>query len=116
MISRGMAVGLNYLTNFKFDPAFPYAGCKLCGELFQSDANRMGSEQGLSEWRLNHNKQHQDHEHVSLIRSGRRFTPEAAQRLAPYGIIDFWAILSDPETAHAYATADRAPNNDVEGS
>lgn len=116
MISRGMAIGLNYLTNFKFDPSLPYAGCKLCGELFQSDANRMGSEQGLLEWRISHNKLHSDKEHVSLLRSGRSFTPEAAHRMAPFGIIDFGSILSDAEMAHAYATAGRAPNNDVEGS
>jgi hypothetical protein len=111
-----MAVGLNALTNFKFDPSKPYAGCRLCGELFQSDANRLGSEQGLSEWRSNHNKQHQEHEHIQLLRSGRNLTPEAAQRMAPFGIIDFGAILADHEMAHAYATAKRAPDNDVEGS
>jgi len=116
MISHGMAVGLNALTNFKFDPSKPYAGCAICGDLFQSDLNRNGSQVGISEWRTDHNKKHSEREHISFIRSGQKFTPEAAQKLAPFGIIDFGSILTSPEHAHAYATAPRAPINDVEGS
>lgn len=116
MFGRGFLVGSEALINFRFDQSKPYAACRICGEIYQGDQNRMGSEAGLSEWRSSHNKLHPDREHISLIRSGRKFTPEAAQRLATFGIIDFAGLLVDPELTHAYATAPRAPLNDVEGS
>jgi hypothetical protein len=115
-LGLGFLIGRSALVNFKFDPQYPYAACRICGEAFQSDKNRLGSQEGLLEWRINHNKLHADREHVQLIKSGRKFTPDAAHKLAALGIIDFDAILADPEMASAYAEAPRAPVNDVEGS
>lgn len=116
MIARGFLIGASALINFKFDQSKPYAACRICGEAFQSDANRMGSKAGLSEWRIAHNKLHSDREHIQLIKSRRYFTPEAAHRLAPLGIIDLGALVLDEEYISAYREAARAPNNDVEGS
>lgn len=116
MIGTGFLLGREGLTNFLFDPGRPYAGCCICGEVYQNAFNRQGSYEGLKEWRERHNKTHSERQHIQLIKSGRRFTPEAAQRLATLGIIDFGVLAMDPEYAHAYATAPRAPINDVEGS
>lgn len=115
-IGFGFLLGRSALVNFKFDPTKPYAGCRLCGEAFQSDTNRMGSQEGLLEWRVNHNKKHSDREHIQLIKSGRNFTPDAAHKLAALGIIDFAGILNDAELASAYAEAPRAPTDDVQGT
>lgn len=116
MIGTGFLVGKSELTNFLFDPSKPYAGCRICGEVFQSAINRLGSTDGITDWRMKHNRKHNERAHVSLIKSGRNFTPDAAQRLAPLGVIDFTSMLADQESAHALRTAPRAPNNDVEGS
>ena len=116
MIGRGFLIGASALTNFKFDQSRPYAGCRICGELYQSDENRLGSSNGIQEWRTSHNKLHNEREHINFIRSNRSFTPEAAQRLASFGIIDFGGLLTEPELTHAYATAPATPLNDVEGS
>lgn len=116
MIGTGFLVGRDLLINFKFDPAHPYAGCRICGAVYQSTINRTGSTAGLTEWRVLHNKRHTEKEHLELVASGRNLTPEAAQKLATYGIIDFTGLVLDNELAHAYAEAPRAPLNDVEGS
>jgi len=116
MIGTGFLIGKEELTNFLFDPSKPYAGCRICGEVYQSDLNRLGLMDGIDEWRIKHNKRHPERIHVQFIKSNRIFSPEAAQKLAPLGVVDFASILIDQESAHALGTASRAPNNDVEGS
>jgi len=116
MIGTGFLVGRDELTNFKFDPSRPHAGCRLCGRVFQSDQNRLGSWEGMPEWRVYHNKLHSEADHRLFRLSGRKFSPEAVQRLTSYGIVDFGGILVDDEVSHSAATAPRAPIDDVEGS
>jgi hypothetical protein len=102
-----------------------YAACRICGAVFQPALNttrvddadyradpllEMAASLEIVEWRQQHNRTHRESEHISLQRSGRTFTPEAAQRLAPYGIV---SLDQDDETVHAQLTAPRAPSVDI---
>lgn len=99
-----------------------YAGCRICGAMFQSslvhsepytEAIRQRVIHETQEWRNRHNRSHTESEHVSFIRSGRTFSPQAAHKLAPFGLVPL-SDADDPEIAHAMATAPRAPYDDVE--
>lgn len=129
----GAAVGLNdsVLPNFTFDLTKPYAGCRLCGELYQSELDRTppvaDSIQNLrvideaarrrERWRELHTKRMHTEKEVELFAaSGLTFTPEAANRLAPLGIIPMTDAVLNGEVASALLEAPRAPLNDVEGT
>jgi hypothetical protein len=86
-----------------FNPARPYVGCRLCGRVFQ------GTPERNKEWRRTHNKLHSEKEHKLLALSGRWATPEAAQRLAPYGIFNLKDLVLDNEVADALRSAPRLP-------
>lgn len=116
----GMAVGLDSLSGLKFSPHKPFAACRLCGAVYQSERDR--TEPWSDElrtyhdvWRGVHNRKHSEFEHKMLALSGRQLTPEAAYRLAPYGVIPMLDIVLDDEVKHAMATAPRAPQDDAEG-
>jgi len=102
--------------DLEIDPAYPIAGCRICGAVFQGkfdrvlnpDANvRYRAKFHRDAWRLGHNKKHQDHEHKSLQLSGRQCTPEAAQKLAAYGIFPLSSLVLDEEVSAALAEAPR---------
>lgn len=99
-----------------------YAGCRICGAMFQSSlvhsepytdsvTERVSEE--TTQWRERHNRSHTTEEHVAFVATGRTFSPEAAHKLVPFGLVPImdW---NDPEVAHAMATAPRAPYDDVE--
>ena len=65
------------------------------------------------EWRDKHNRTHKQREHIALQKSGRTFTPEAAIRLAPFGLV---SLDQDDETVQAQLAAPRAPVEDVEST
>jgi len=118
------------LTNFEFDASKPFVGCKLCGRLFQSKYDRdpysyvtadfaidavLHHARKLSRgWQITHNKSHPEHEHVALLKSGRWCTPEAAEILAPLGVIPLIDLVLDQEVNHAMRQAPRAPIVDAE--
>lgn len=103
-----------------------YAACRLCGSIFQSHlaisrADELYTDEVVArvafetnEWRRSHNRTHSDHEHEQFRKSGRTFTPEAAYRLAPYGIVPI-GDAEDAEIAHALLTSARVPDNNPEG-
>lgn len=113
-VAMGFLFGAGELTNFEFDSTKPYAGCRLCGVLYQTPANRLGDVEGLALWREIHNKKHTEKEHIALIHSGRWATPEAAQKLAPFGIFSPSDVLFDNEVNDALAKAPRTPSDDSE--
>jgi hypothetical protein len=112
---------------FRFRKDREYAACRICGAVFQSElAHIAGEEEYIlnsdiriaiaietKEWRSNHNKKHSPKEHILLRKSGLTFTPEAAHRLAPFGIV---SLDSDSEIASALLEAPRAPHDDAESS
>lgn len=107
-----------------------WAACRICGAIFQSVLNstqvsdeeywssyeiRLAAQLETHEWRQKHNKTHSESEHAALAASGRTMTPEAALKLAPFGIVPV-ADAEDAEVAQAMREAPRAPVDDVESS
>jgi hypothetical protein len=118
LIATGFLFGRNELTGFNFDPSKPYAGCRICGKVYQppfAESNDVSTELALNLWRGSHNKTHSEMQHKLLIASGRTFTPEAAQRLSQYGIIDLGGLVIDDEVSHALRVVNARPTDDAEG-
>jgi hypothetical protein len=105
-----------------------FAGCAICGAVFQSrlaielsdeewNADRKVFEIAVAietrEWRDRHNKTHSEKVHRAFRASGRTFSPEAAHKLAPFGLVSLDDCNED-EVAHAMLEAPRAPVDDVE--
>lgn len=105
-----------------------FAACRLCGAIFQArlaielsdeewESDPSLFEQAVAvetaEWRSKHNRKHSEKEHLAFSKRGLTFTPEAAIKLAPFGLVPV-ADATDPEIAQALAEAPRAPINDVE--
>jgi nucleoside phosphorylase len=122
LFMSGMAIGLP--KELVFDVDFPCAGCRICGTVFQSDIDRIRDKTAMdmafaiecqNNWREIHNKTHTDKEHLDLARSGMWATPEAAAKLATYGIIAVSDMVLYDDTAIALANAKAIPIDDVEG-
>lgn len=116
-------VGARALTNFEFDQAFPYAGCRICGRVFQPAMCRKESvpiERRVSlvkTWRVRHAHTHSIDEHRLLALSGQWATPLAQTRLAPFGIVDMTdrGQILNSESDQALIEAPRAPIDDADG-
>jgi len=117
--------GHKALEGFVFDPTKNHAGCGICGKVFQSDLDRLSSptSQDLvealhkrTEWRLNHARTHSDAEHRQLAQSGLFALPEAAEKLASFGIIPLTDTVKHDEVSYALLEAKRAPSDDAEGT
>lgn len=114
-----------------FDPTYPYTYCRICGDLFQPQSQRepvalpydpqnapndsMKKAMQRRNWAIRHETRHTA---VEIARyspidpktgevSARLFSPEAAHRLVPFGIIPLSNMIFDPEVAHAAMTAPR---------
>lgn len=139
-------VGLNSL-GAEFDPHAPFSACRLCGALYQTDRDRQCKNYVISgliydvdgrwfgpayaidildkctarrnRWReLHERRYHSLSEIEAFAKTGHALTPEAAHRLAPYGIAP---LLTDSqedalssEIEHAMHTAPRKPSDDAE--
>src|SRR5207237_149389 len=112
-----------------FNPHADFTGCKICGDIYQSELDRkvqlrlatpretIQATVQRKNWSKHHAKQHTDRQHKSLALSGRFCTPEAAQRLAAWGVIGIPLAIDAPvdgELRHALATAPRMPDNTPE--
>jgi len=113
------------LTGLQFDPTCNHAGCGICGEVFQSPLDRLQSPtvgewskalELRTEWRIRHAGTHTAAQHRQLRLSGLFALPEAAQKLASYGIIPLTDTVRHDEVSHALLESPRAPSDDVEGS
>jgi hypothetical protein len=107
-----------------------FAACRICGAIFQprlnTDTNDLeyaadpliavAASIEIKEWRSNHNKKHTEHEHLAFVASGLTLTPEAAYRLAPFGLVATADALDSEEVAQAMLEAPRAPMDDVEST
>lgn len=135
LVAHGLAVGLDTLTGLLFDPHKPYVGCRLCGRVYQSIADRdpvgvyeknpasfdynpnhvtifaMEKRKG---WSITHAKQHSEQEHLSLAMSGRWCTPEAALQLVAYGVISLIDLAIDDEVSSALRESKPVPKDDSE--
>lgn len=102
----------------------PYTGCRICGRVFQDALSRLDNPTpaqqvqavtGRMEWSRKHARTHPQHVHDSLTASGRYMTPEAATKLASFGIIALSDMALDNESWNAGRESDRAPKLDCEG-
>lgn len=121
----GTAIGLEHLTGLNFDLGRPYTCCRICGAVFQSDKDRIAVETDFSKvvamsirkaWSISHAKGHSDREHLLLAYSGAWCTPEAAQRLAAFGIIAVSDAVRSNEHEQALAEARAVMSDDAEGA
>jgi len=72
--------------------------------------------EALQHWAIRHSKTHPEKEHLLLRASGRTCTPEAAQKLANYGIVPLSDAALDQEVSIALLEAPRCAPNDAEGT
>ena len=125
----------------------PFSACRICGSIYQTDADRLcrtylesgrivehfnsltqesyftGDSQALAvldlstdrraRWRKLHERRYHTEEEIALLaKTGFALTPEAANRLAPYGITPLGNLHE--EIVDALFTAPRAPIDDAE--
>ena len=128
-----MAVGLPALEGLRFRPDKPHTACRICGAVYQSDADRelpsylpaddagmaayevWAAESQRRRWSDNHAKTHTTTQHRQLALSGRFCTVEAAGKLASYGIISLSDAIFDPDYAEALLEISPIPDLDSEG-
>ncbi len=130
LVMMGAAVGLEQagIPLTVFDPAAPLAACRLCGAIFQTPYHRELQKirrygQGLpdppdllakvldlgNEWRKKHTERnHTQSEIDAFTQTGWAFTPEAANVLAPFGIIPMGNL--HPDLISAMMEAPRKPD------
>lgn len=119
------------LEGYRFHPLAEYAGCRLCGVVFQSDLDRefyqrykigLGSNYAdlylrakdkRTKWRiLHHRRYHTEEEIEEFTKTGFALTPEAAHKLAPFGFAPMGNLHED--ITSAMLEAPRTPDNDCE--
>jgi len=111
----------------EFRPDRPFTYCRVCGEIYQPNLNRLpdweytmevvlAAEITRRNWSQRHAKTHSDTQHRQLATSGRHCTPEALQKLVPMGIIPASDIALDEESEQAGLEVGRMPSDDVEGA
>lgn len=109
-----------------FDHRRPHTCCRICGAIYQGDLDRTPDGAytmqvqhdaivARMEWSRRHARTHPDWEHKQLVASGRYCTPEAASKLASFGIIAMSDMALDDESADAGLESPRVPLLDVEG-
>lgn len=117
------------LTTLSINKDREFAACRICGAIFQSRLNtkaisdeeyaanpdlELAAAIETSEWRTYHNRKHSEQEHLALAASGLTLTPEAAYKLAPFGIVPIADALINAETSCALLEAPRVPADDAE--
>lgn len=137
VVLHGGAIGLETLSGLRFLPHRPYAGCRICGELFQSEADRFPHDVfeanprqfdflpanvdlyalGMrKEWSQKHARLHNEAQHERLANSGLWATPEAAAKLASYGVIAVSDAVMSQDHEAALKESSPIPVNDAESS
>jgi len=104
------------LIQVTFDPTRPYTYCRVCGALFQLPPSGPHVSLNPAEetelrrlWSKQHARSHSSAQHRSLALSRRWLTPEAAHRLAAYGVIDLVSLATSEEHQDAYLKAPSTP-------
>lgn len=112
--------------NDTFNPNAAFTGCCICGTVFQSDLDRkvfagyasaqehVQATVARRNWSQQHaTRSHTQKEHDDLAASGRFCTPEAAFRLAPYGIVTLTDSFHE-ENRKAQEEAPKLPTQEPE--
>lgn len=130
-VFTGGAFGLEQLPGLTFRLDCEYTACLICGEVYQSSYDR-NPELHLSNWlptietvglfaqlmrkewsRRHAKEEHTEKEHEDLRASGRFYTPEAAIKLAAFGLIDLVGLVMDDEIEDALRQSSPVPTNDA---
>jgi hypothetical protein len=112
----GAAGGVELKNNHGFDINKPFAGCCICGAVYQPNVNlplEIATQKNI-DWRVKHGKTHSERLHVSLAISGRWCTPEAANIFAAYGIISLTDMVMSEEHEVALFESKPIPVKEVE--
>jgi hypothetical protein len=133
LIGTGFAVGLNALEGLEFRTDRPHTCCRICGAVYQTDIDRhpeqyVNNSEFLSvemvetfatdkrrRWSHKHSKSHDYRTHELLGVSGLWCTPQAAHKLAAFGIIPLLDMVLSNETEHALLESKAIPTDDAEG-
>ena len=121
LFGAGFAIGLETLVNLEFRADRPYRACLLCGRIYQTDddrdlsvCNSLNAVGRRQEWALIHAQRHPASLHRQLRQSGNGILPEAAYKLAAFGLIDISGLLFDEEIKAAYAESSATPTFDAD--
>lgn len=109
LVGYGMDPTLRGLNGLTFDPSRPYTGCRICGTIYQND-----SVEKRKLWTFRHAKTHSSIEHNMLALSGKWCTPDAAIKLASYGVIAMGDGAVSDDHYFALLESKPVPINDVE--
>lgn len=121
-------VGREVLTGFEFNPVYFFSACRICGAVYQEEADRNPLDETDPDraawldnqfrrhrnWRERENNRHKEHEHRKLLLSGNWCTPEAAVILAPLGIFSLTDLVMSDSVSAALGEAPRAPVEDAQ--
>lgn len=103
-----------------FDPNYPYTCCLLCGVVYQTTQDREPQQTvhallNRRRWSFEHATKHEEREHEALAASGLWCTPEAAIKLAGYGLVNAIDLVMSDEIESAYKEAHVIPVQDCQG-
>jgi hypothetical protein len=107
-----------------FDPSKTFRACLICGDVFQSFTDRLdsptlneiNSAHGRREvWAKEHALRHTSKEHLMLKLSGLTMTPEAANKLAAFGLLPITDMAKfNDEISSALFESNPVPKDDAE--
>lgn len=98
------------IEGMKFNPDKDYRACLICGAVYQSWLDRnyqhlpvgpykkrlaASAKQRRDNWADKHARTHSYYEHVLLKMSGLSMTPEAAKKLAAFGLLPISDMMLD---------------------
>lgn len=108
----------------EFDPGRSYRACLICGNIFQSTLDRLeyvspdvvvDAKKQRDRWAELHAKRHTSREHYMLQLSGNTMTPEAAKKLAAFGLLPIIDMVEDDEVQIALLESSPMPTDDSDG-
>jgi len=119
-------IGASTLVNFDFYPDRDHTFCRICGTIFQAEitkaddydtpGNVLFAYGERREWSHKHSLTHTATQHRQLAESGHFITPEAAHRLAAYGIAPIGDMVFSDEHAKACLESSSLPTDNVEST
>jgi hypothetical protein len=91
-----VATGMGFNT-----PTQPFTGCRICGDIYENP-----DIESRKEWSRKHALEHSPLQHRMLMVSGQWCTPEAAIKLAAFGVVDLIGLSVPGEVQEAYSEKD----------
>lgn len=111
------------IEDMEFDPAKDYRACLICGDIFQSQLDRMefktpdlivDAKTSRDRWARLHARRHTNREHHTLALSEGSMLPEAANKLAAFGLLPIMDMVDNDEVIVALFESNAMPKDDSE--